>query len=129
MLNGDVLSLPVANGRVDRVHVGSVAAAIRPRVNGGLVVAVGRGFALLHTDTGEVVPLPEGRSDPSVGLNDGAGAPHGRLYSGATACARDGDGHLYVTTSAEGDEGNPAAGALYLADVGVGAPAIAPFAG
>ena len=46
-----------------------------------------------------------------------------------TACALDGDGHLYVTTSAEGDEGNPAAGALYLADVGVGAPAIAPFAG
>jgi len=251
MLNGDVLSLPVANGRVDRVHVGSVAAAIRPRVNGGLVVAVERGFALLDTDTGEVITLPEVWSDPSVRMNDGACDPQGRFYCGSmaydnapgrgalyrldldrtvtpvltgvtisnglawradgrtalytdsptgsidelqfdaetgtftarrpaiaididgavpdgialdddggvwvalwgggavhrydasgqldavvevpvrqvTACALDGDGHLYVTTSAEGDEGNPAAGALYLADVGVGAPAIAPFAG
>ena len=39
MLNGDILTLTPA-GDIDRLHVGTVAAAMRPRAAGGLVVAV-----------------------------------------------------------------------------------------
>jgi sugar lactone lactonase YvrE len=44
MLRGDVLTLD-PDGTIERLHVGSVAAAVRPRAAGGLVVAVQRGFA------------------------------------------------------------------------------------
>ena len=39
MLNGDILTLTPA-GAIERVHAGTVAAAMRPRAAGGLVVAV-----------------------------------------------------------------------------------------
>ena len=45
MLDGDVLSL-AADGAIERRHVGTVAAAIRPRRRGGAVIGVERGFAL-----------------------------------------------------------------------------------
>ena len=44
MLAGDVLSLR-PDGSVDRMHVGDVAAFVRPRTNGGWVVATERGLA------------------------------------------------------------------------------------
>jgi sugar lactone lactonase YvrE len=84
MLNGDVLSLHSPDGHVDRRHVGSVAAAIRPRVNGGFVIAVERGFALLDADS-SLLTLPEVWSDPTVRMNDGACDPQGRFYCGSMA--------------------------------------------
>ena len=84
MLRGDVLSMPFAGGEVERLHVGAVAAAIRPRANGGLVVGVERGFALVDA-ANEVTALPEVWSDPTVRMNDGACDPQGRFYCGSMA--------------------------------------------
>jgi sugar lactone lactonase YvrE len=84
MLAGDVLSLPAASGQVERLRVGDVAAAIRPRRGGGLVVAVERGFALVDPG-GVVTTLPEVWSDPTVRMNDGACDPQGRFYCGSMA--------------------------------------------
>jgi sugar lactone lactonase YvrE len=49
MLAGDVLSL-ADDGTVTRHHVGDVAAAIRPRRQGGAIIGVERGFALEDAD-------------------------------------------------------------------------------
>lgn len=84
MLEGDVLSMAPSGGCVSRVHVGSVAAAIRPRAHGGLVVAVERGFALIDA-AGEIDTLPEVWSDPRVRMNDGGCDPQGRFYCGSMA--------------------------------------------
>ena len=54
MLRGDVLTLPPA-GDVARLHVGTVAAAMRSRAAGGLVVAVEHGFVLMD-DGGQIGP-------------------------------------------------------------------------
>jgi sugar lactone lactonase YvrE len=82
MLKGDVLEL--AGDGVRRTHVGSVAAAIRPRRGGGMVVGVERGFALVDPD-GTVRAAPEVWTDPSVRMNDGACDPDGRFYCGTMA--------------------------------------------
>ena len=94
MLAGDVLSL-AADGSLDRRHVGSVAAAVRPRRAGGAVIGVQRGFALEDPD-GTVRALPELWSDTAVRMNDGGCDPDGRFYCGSMA----------------GDQ-SPGAGALY----------------
>ena len=82
MLQGDVLALEPDGVR--RMHIGKVAAAIRPRRGGGMVVGVERGFALVDPD-GTVRELPEVWSDPSVRMNDGACDPDGRFYCGTMA--------------------------------------------
>jgi len=41
MLNGDILTM-APDGSIGRQHVGTIAAAMRPRAGGGLVVAVGQ---------------------------------------------------------------------------------------
>jgi sugar lactone lactonase YvrE len=69
MLAGDVMSL-VADGSLERRHVGSVAAAVRPRRGGGAVIGVERGFALEDAD-GTLTALPELWSDPGVRMNEG----------------------------------------------------------
>jgi sugar lactone lactonase YvrE len=69
MLAGDVMSL-VADGSLERRHVGSVAAAVRPRRGGGAVIGVERGFALEDPD-GSLTALPELWSDPGVRMNEG----------------------------------------------------------
>lgn len=84
LLRGDVLSLR-ADGSVDRLHVGDVAAALRPRAAGGLVVAVERGFASVDADESTIRRLPELWSDPSVRMNDGGCDPQGRFYCGSMA--------------------------------------------
>lgn len=81
--NGDVLSL-LENGRVERVHVGRVATALRPRVGGGAVIAVERGFVLQDPDGG-LHPLGEVWNDPRVRMNDGGCDPAGRFYCGSMA--------------------------------------------
>ena len=83
MLAGDVLSLG-ADGSVSRRHVGSVAAALRPRTRGGAVIAVERGFALEDVD-GTVTPLPEVWADPGVRMNEGGCDPDGRFWCGSMA--------------------------------------------
>lgn len=93
MLVGDVLTL-LADG-VRSTHVGEVAAAVRPRRCGGMVIAVERGFALAD-DSGEIRVLPELWSDPTVRMNEGACDPDGRFYCGSMAYdAAPGRGSVY----------------------------------
>jgi sugar lactone lactonase YvrE len=99
MLAGDILSVPPGGGPVTRHHVGTVAAALRPRSRGGLVVATERGFALLDEPDGEVHPLPEVWSDPTVRMNDGGCDTLGGFWCGSMS---------YHET--------PGAGALYRLD-------------
>ena len=80
MLAGDILSLG-DDGSVSRRHVGEVAAAVRPRRQGGAVIAVERGFVLEETD-GSLTPLPAVWSDPGVRMNEGGCDPDGRFYAG-----------------------------------------------
>ncbi|GAA4208685.1 SMP-30/gluconolactonase/LRE family protein [Actinocatenispora rupis] len=85
MLRGDLLAVAPGGGPVTRHHVGTVAAALRPRTGGGLVVATERGFALLDDPDGPVRQLPEVWTDPAVRMNDGGCDPHGRFYCGSMA--------------------------------------------
>lgn len=81
MLAGDVLTLD-APGNVARTHVGSIAAALRPRARGGAVIAVERGFAFEETD-GSLTHADELWTDPSVRMNEGSCDPDGRFYCGS----------------------------------------------
>jgi sugar lactone lactonase YvrE len=83
MLAGDVLSLR-PDGTVGRRHVGSVAAALRPRSRGGAVIGVERSFALEEPD-GAISTLPELWSDTGVRMNEGGCDPDGRFYCGSMA--------------------------------------------
>jgi sugar lactone lactonase YvrE len=94
MLAGDVLSL-AAGGAINRRHVGSVAAAIRPRRQGGAVIGVERGFALEEAD-GTLTHLDALWSDTNVRMNEGGCDPDGRFYCGSMAYdQRPGAGALY----------------------------------
>lgn len=94
MLAGDVLSL-APDGAVHRRHVGSVAAALRPRRRGGAVIGVARGFALEDAD-GALTYLDELWADRGVRMNEGGCDPHGRFYCGSLAYdQRPGAGTLY----------------------------------
>jgi sugar lactone lactonase YvrE len=83
MLAGDVMCL-ASDGSLERRHVGSVAAAVRPRRGGGAVIGVERGFALEDPD-GTVTALPELWSDTGVRMNEGGCDPDGRFYCGSMA--------------------------------------------
>jgi sugar lactone lactonase YvrE len=94
MLAGDVLFLG-AGGTINRRHVGSVAAAIRPRQQGGAIIGVERGFALEDAD-GTLTHLEELWSDANVRMNEGGCDPDGRFYCGSMAYdERPGAGALY----------------------------------
>ena len=94
MLAGDVLAL-AADGSVERRHVGSVCAAIRPRRQGGSVLGLERGFALEEID-GTLTILDELWNDDNVRMNEGACDPDGRFYCGSMAYdKRPGAGALY----------------------------------
>jgi sugar lactone lactonase YvrE len=95
MLAGDVVALDAGGALLDRLHVGTVAAAFRPRRDGGMVVGVERGFALVDAG-GRVETLPELWEGTAVRMNDGATDPHGRFYCGSMAYdMRPGAGRLY----------------------------------
>jgi sugar lactone lactonase YvrE len=83
MLAGDVMTL-TADGALERRHVASVVAAIRPRQGGGAVIGVERGFALEDPD-GTLRMLPELWSDTRIRMNEGGCDPHGRFYCGSMA--------------------------------------------
>lgn len=94
MLAGDVLSLG-ADGSVARRHVGKVAAALRPRRDGGAVIAVERGF-VIEDPAGELTALPEVWDDGEVRFNEGGCGPDGSFYCGTMAYdERKGAGTLY----------------------------------
>jgi sugar lactone lactonase YvrE len=83
MLAGDVLQL-AEDGSVSRRHVGTVAAALRPRRGGGAVIAVERGFVLEEPD-GTLTPLGDLWRGDDVRMNDGGCDPHGRFLCGSMA--------------------------------------------
>lgn len=83
MFAGDVLSL-APDGTIARERVGELAAAVRPRRDGGAVLGVERGFALQDRD-GTVEALPELWSDPNLRMNEGGCDPEGRFYCGSMA--------------------------------------------
>jgi sugar lactone lactonase YvrE len=128
MLAGDVLQLDGA-GQVSRHHVGSVAAALRPRAGGGLVVAVERGFAFAGPGW-TVRELPEAFADTSVRMNDGGCDPQGRFYCGTmaydatpgagTLFRLDPDGSVHVVlagvTVSNGLAWSPDGGGVYYVD-------------
>jgi sugar lactone lactonase YvrE len=83
MLAGDVLSLE-PDGSVRRQHVAEIAAAVRPRRDGGAVIGIERGFALEEPD-GAIVRLHDLWDDPNLRMNDGGCDPDGRFYCGSMA--------------------------------------------
>jgi sugar lactone lactonase YvrE len=94
MLAGEILSLR-SDGSIERRHVGEVAAALRPRRDGGAVIGIERGFALEDPD-GTVRPLDELWHDRSVRMNEGGCDPDGRFYCGSMAYdQREGAAALY----------------------------------
>jgi sugar lactone lactonase YvrE len=83
MLAGDILGLD-SSGAIERRHVGTIAAAVRPRAGGGAVIGVERGFALEDPD-GAVTHLPELWTGDAVRMNEGACDPDGRFWCGSMA--------------------------------------------
>jgi sugar lactone lactonase YvrE len=83
MLAGDVLSL-ADDGEIHRRHVGSIAAALRPRHRDGAVIGVECGFVLEDAD-GTLTHLEELWTDDSVRMNEGGCDPDGRFYCGSMA--------------------------------------------
>jgi len=83
MLAGDVLALR-PDGGVERRHVGTIAAALRPRRGVGAVIGVERGFALEESG-GTLTTLAELWTDTGVRMNDGGCDPDGRFYCGSMA--------------------------------------------
>ncbi len=93
MLRGDLLTFHPALAtddpdRLTRTHVADVLAALRPRRDGGWVVATERGFAL--TDAGSWVarPIAEAFTDPAIRLNEGGCDAAGGFYCGSMAYAK-----------------------------------------
>lgn len=96
MLAGDVLSLD-SSGDVERMHVGEVAAALRPRRSGGMVVATEHDFVLVE-DT--VRTLATAFTDPAVRFNDGGCDLDGNFYCGTMRYdAGPGGGSLFRLTA------------------------------
>ena len=84
MLAGDVLKLDT-DGEMLRRHVGTVAAALRPRIQGGFVMALQRGFAMDDGDGSPLRQLEPLWDDVGVRMNEGACDPEGRFYCGSMA--------------------------------------------
>ncbi|GAA3232570.1 SMP-30/gluconolactonase/LRE family protein [Pseudonocardia petroleophila] len=94
LLAGDVLELD--GDAVRRTHVGAVAAAFRPRVDGGTVLADERGFVLLDADLRVERRLGDLWTGADVRMNDGGCTPDGAFWCGSTAYdGRAGAGELY----------------------------------
>lgn len=95
MLAGGILTLR-DDGGVDRISVGRVAAMVRPRTQGGYVVATENGIALADDVTAAPTRSIRLTTDDSVRMNEGNAAPDGSLYIGSMAWdARPEGGTLY----------------------------------
>ncbi len=82
MFAGDLLTLH-ADGSVASLHVGDVAAFVRPRTRGGYVVGTERGLALADDPHAEPAPWLTLWDDPAVRMNEGGCDPQGRLLAGS----------------------------------------------
>jgi sugar lactone lactonase YvrE len=80
MFAGDVLNLAV-DGSIGRRHVGAIAAVVRPRAGGGVVIAGERSF-LLDDGDGSLRSTPELFGE-GVRLNEGGCDPAGNFYCGS----------------------------------------------
>jgi len=95
MLAGDVLSLDDASGKVSRLHIGSpVAAMLRPRENGGFVVATERGFSL-WTERGEEWSSGSLWDESDKRFNEGGCDPLGALICGQKSTSVSGSGEVF----------------------------------
>jgi sugar lactone lactonase YvrE len=101
MLAGQLLALDPATGEVSQRRVGTVAAAVRSRAGGGLVLALEREFAVLDPGADTPRPLGELWSDPSIRFNEGGCDRAGRFYCGSMSYQ---------------DEDRPLVGSLYRLD-------------
>ena len=91
--------VPAVDDGVHRLHVGNVAAFVRPRVSGGYVVALERSLGLADHADEAPRPLPEIWADPGVRMNDGGADPWGNLYAGSMGYgAEPGRASLYRIT-------------------------------
>ncbi|MCL3861822.1 SMP-30/gluconolactonase/LRE family protein [Actinotalea sp. K2] len=102
MLAGDLLTLR-EDGRVDRLHVGEVAAFVRPRVRGGYVVGLERGLGLADGADELPVALPEMWTDRGVRMNEGGCDPGGTLYAGSMPYDRTPGGASLYRVSPDGE--------------------------
>jgi sugar lactone lactonase YvrE len=82
MLAGDILTLR-GDGTIDRMHLGTVAAFVRPRRSGGYVVGLERGIGLSDDVNAPPVALPPMWSDPGIRMNEGGCDAAGNLYAGS----------------------------------------------
>jgi sugar lactone lactonase YvrE len=85
MLAGRVLTTSLARGTTQVIDIpGPVAAIVRPRAAGGIVVATETGIALLD-DHDLPTPLCEIVTEPGIRMNDGGCDPQGRFWCGTMA--------------------------------------------
>jgi sugar lactone lactonase YvrE len=95
MTHGEVLRIADDGSVEQRDHVGAIAAAIRPRLGGGTVVAAERHLILLD-DAGTRTDLPDVFDDPSIRFNEGGCDPDGSFYCGTMAYDQaEGRGRLF----------------------------------
>ncbi|MDO5711531.1 MAG: SMP-30/gluconolactonase/LRE family protein, partial [Micrococcales bacterium] len=121
-------------GQVQRRHVGSLAAFVRPRSEGGFVVALEHGLALADAEHSELRVMRPVLSDPGLRFHDGGCSPAGTLYGGTMAWDHTPDaGSLYRfgsslesvdsvagTTISNGLGFSPDGGLAYFADSATG---------
>lgn len=102
MLSGDYLSLPAeaiapleggeaatidirdVSARATRTHVAGVCCVVRPRRNGGAIIAADRGFVAEDPD-GALRWLAEAWTDTSIRMNEGGIDARGRFLAGGMA--------------------------------------------
>ena len=85
MLAGRVLATSLARGTTQVIDIpGPVAAIVRPRAAGGLIVATETGIVLLD-DHELATPLCEIVTEPGIRMNDGGCDPQGRFWCGTMA--------------------------------------------
>ncbi|HEY3615033.1 MAG TPA: SMP-30/gluconolactonase/LRE family protein [Gaiellales bacterium] len=89
MLAGRVLATSLATSTTQVIEIpGPIAAIIRPRAAGGLVVATETGVVLLD-EYESPTPLCEIIAEPGIRMNDGACDPQGRFWCGSMAYDHD----------------------------------------
>lgn len=88
MLAGDVLSCGADGTGITRRHVGTVAAFVRPRTNGGWAVAIEREIITADTLDGEFTSSGQQWNDPGVRMNEGGCDPQGNLWFGSMAYSK-----------------------------------------
>lgn len=114
MFAGDLLTL--REGRLERRHVGTIAAFVRPRRDGGFVVALENALALADSDEGELRVQRPVFTDSAVRFNDGTCSPQGTLYGGTMAYDQSqGAGTLY-RFGASLDQGEPVTRAVTVSN-------------